>query len=108
MSNKYGIRQGEEISVLLYRDREFLGACVITATLLDQCSVRLHYYDDDLLVVFIEAFATALGAAKFEVDKPRLRQMVAERLLELNKESEDGEGSNPPTPSTASSAIEPF
>jgi hypothetical protein len=108
MSAKYGIRAGQEIAVLVYRDQEFLGACIITPTTADQVGIHLHYYDDTELVVFIEAFSAAMGAAKFELDKPRLRKLVEERIAELNAQSEDGEGSNPPPPPTASNGEFPF
>lgn len=100
MSTKYGIRAGQEIGVLFYRDEEFLGAVTITPTTADQVAVQVHYYEAADLVTLTEAAATALGSLRFESDKPTLHRMIAERIAELSELSEDGEESNPPPPST--------
>lgn len=99
--NKYGIRNGQEVACLFYRDQEFLGAATISPTVADQVGIHLHYYSDEELLVLSEIAAAALGAIRFEMDKPKLRRMIAERIKELTGMSEDGEGSNPPPPSTA-------
>lgn len=108
MSTKYGIRSGQEVACLFYRDQQFLGAVLIRATAADQVAVQSHYYDDDELLVIVEIASTALGALKFEVDKPKLRQMVADRIAELNGFIEGEEESNPPPPPTDGSAELPF
>lgn len=100
MSSKYGIRAGQEIGVLFYRDQEFLGACLIRATTAEQVAIELHTYEDEDLLVLKEAALAASGAISFEMDKPRLKRMVADRIKELNEQSEGGEGSYPPTPPT--------
>lgn len=100
MSVKYGIREGEEIGVLFYRDQEFVGACIIKPTAADQVGIQLHFYEDSDLVFLLEAAKAAMGSISFEMDKPRLRQMIAERILELNAFSEGEERSNPPPPPT--------
>lgn len=105
---KYGIRKGEEVACLFYRDQKFLGAVLINATTADQVAVQLHHYDEAELLVICEIAATALGAIKFEIDKPKLHKMIADRIKELNDLSEgEGEG-NPPPPPTADSALPPF
>lgn len=108
MSTKYGIREGQEIGVLFYRDEEFLGAVTIIPTTADQVGIQVHYYTAADLVTLTEAAASALGALRFESDKPTLRRMIAERIAELNALSEGGEESNPPPPPTADTGFLPF
>lgn len=108
MSTKYGIRKGQEIAVMFYRDQEFLGAAIIQPTVEDQVGIHLHTYDDTDLLVLSEAAAAALGAIRFEIDKPRLRKAIAERIKELEELSEGEEGSNPPPPPTTDSPELPF
>lgn len=108
MSAKYGIRKGQEIAVLFYRDQEFLGACIIQPTVEDQVGIHLHYYKDEELVVLREAAAAALGAVRFESNKPRLRKMIEERIKELTGLSEGKEGGDPPPPPTTESPELPF
>lgn len=98
--NKYGIRKGQEVACLFYRDQEFLGAATISPTVADQVGIHLHYYNDEELLVLSEIAAAALGAIRFEMDKPKLRKMITERIKELSRLSEDGEEGNPPPPST--------
>ena len=94
---KYGIRPGQEVACLFYRDHEFLGACTIRPTTADQVGIQLHYYEDAELVTLCEIAAAALGAIKFEQDKPKLRAMVAARIAEL-RELEEEDGSDDPPP----------
>lgn len=98
MSNKYGIRKGQEIAVLFYRDHDFLGAAIIQPTVEDQVGIHLHTYDEADLVVLQEAAAAALGAIRFESDKPRLRKMIADRIKELSELGEQDGSSDPPAP----------
>jgi len=100
MSAKYGIRPGQEVAVLFYRDQVFLGAAIITPTTADQVGIHLHYYEDAELVVLSEIASAALGAIKFELDKPTLRRMISERIAELTLLNEGEEVGNPPPPPT--------
>jgi hypothetical protein len=106
--DKYGIRKGQEVACLFYRDQEFLGACIIEPTTTDQVGIHLHYYNDAELVVLSEIAAAAHAAIKFEMDKPRLRAMVKERIRELEELSEGEEGGDPPPPPTTGSVEIPF
>jgi len=95
--DKYGIREGQEIGVLFYRDEEFLGAVVMSPGSSGEIGIQVHYYKDEDLVVLTEAAASALGALRYESDKPRLRKMIAARIEELNALDEDEVEGNPPT-----------
>lgn len=105
---KYGIRAGQEVACLFYRDHEFLGACTIRPTTADQVGIQLHYYSDSELIVLCEIAAAALGAIKFEQDKPKLRAMVAERIRELGLLEQEEESTDPPPPPSNSVDEIPF
>jgi hypothetical protein len=96
--SKYGIRPGQEVACLFYRDHEFLGACTIRPTTADQVGIQLHFYEDTELVTLCEIAAAALGAIKFEQNKPRLRAMVAERIRELEELEREEDLDDPPPP----------
>lgn len=108
MSTKYGIRAGQEVACLFYRDQEFMGACIITPTIADQVGIHLHYYEDAQLIILSEIAAATLAAIKFEMDKPKLRQMINERIRELEELSEGEQEDDPPAPPTSGSEEIPF
>jgi len=91
-----------------YRDEEFLGAVVMSPGSAGEIGIQVHYYTDEDLVVLTEAAASALGALRYESDKPRLRKMIAARIEELNALDEGEVEGNPPTPPTIDSVPPPF
>jgi len=106
--DKYGIREGQEIGVLFYRDETFLGAVIISPSSPGEVGIQVHYYEEADLVALTEAAASALGALRYESDKPRLRLMIAKRIEELNALDEGEIEGDPPTPPTIDSVPPPF
>jgi signal transduction histidine kinase len=95
-----GIWDGDEITVLLYQNQQDIGQIVIHAISHAEITAQVFTDDENTLISVYEALKAALSSVEYHMARPRLRELIEDRMREVRESIEDeGEG-NPPPPST--------
>lgn len=95
-----GIRPGDELEVVVSRNGEIVGAVVITGVAKDAVSAEIYCDDGSDLLLMHEAIKSAQGVVDYHVHSPRLKQILEDRISEIKQWIAEGEGSEPPSPTT--------
>lgn len=95
---KIGIRGKDEVVVVVYRNSVSLGEIVLRALSNQELSVSVFIDNETDLVVMHEAIVASGNAVNFHLQRPRLRELLNERIAELKAEDEAGEVGEPPFP----------
>lgn len=95
--NGLGLREGDDYAVLIYRNGTSIAE--VTGTIISpvETAASLYTDGDETLLIVNEILKIAVGATSFFEQKPRLQEMLKQRIAELKAESEGEEG-EPPYP----------
>jgi len=91
------IKMGDEVTVLVYRNKEGIAQIVSQAVSDDEMVVNVFLESDRDLAFVSEALEAARGAIDYHAGRPGLRKMLEDRIAELKKLEDEEEG-EPPYP----------
>jgi len=98
--NHRGIWDGDEVTVIVYQNKERIGEITILAISHAEITAQVYTDNENTLISLYEGVSAALSAIKYHTERPKLREMIEERIAELKAGYEDGEEDDPPAPST--------
>jgi hypothetical protein len=95
--SRIGISMGDEITVIVYRNKEGVGEVVSQCVTDEELIINVTTLDDQTALYMYEALTAAARALDYHMHRPILRALLQERIAEL-RSYEDEEGSEPPSP----------
>jgi hypothetical protein len=96
--NGNGLEDGDDYAVIVYRNG--VSICAVTGDVVSNVETAASLYTDgdSALVTAAEILQVAVNAAKFYMQKPRLQQLLRERIEQLKREDEEAGENYPPAP----------
>lgn len=94
---KRGLRDGDSAVVSIRLNKKSLGEIVVVTIDATQVSSHIYLESEDRAIELCEILMAAYGAMKFYLSKPALKEMIQQRIDELNTLDEEAEG-EPPYP----------
>jgi len=95
-----GLQKGDEVYVSVRINGKDNADIVINAVSSNEVAAELWCDAEADMVALHEAVKAACGAIDYQLQKPRLREMLAERIAQLKREAEEAEWDNPPAPTS--------
>jgi len=95
--NHRGIWDGDEITIVVYQNKESIGEIVIHAISHAEIAAQVYTDNENTLISLYEATSAALEAIKYHTARPHLRELFEERIQEL-KDRIAEEKDNSPSP----------
>jgi len=95
--NKLGIRMGDEVTVVIYRNKEAVGEVVSTCVSDSEIIVNVTVPGKEEAIYVAEALKMASSALDYHTQRPVLRKMLEKRIAELRDLEDEAEG-EPPYP----------
>jgi len=95
-----GLVKGDEAYVSVRINRHMSVDLLVTAISDQEVGVEVWGGEDADLFAVYEALKAAAGAVRHQLEKPRLKQLLEERIAQLKKQSEEAGWEDPPTPLT--------
>jgi hypothetical protein len=87
----YGLQEGDDYAVLVYRNGKDLLQLTGSVIGHNETAASLYTDGDEALLTGMEILWVAISACKWQDQRPRLKEMLEERIKELREESEAGE-----------------
>lgn len=92
-----GLQDGDEYAILIHWNGSPIAEVTGTVVSQTETAVSLYLDGDEALIVVSEILHIGAGAARFQLEKPRLKEMLKARIAELKAAHERAE-SEPPHP----------
>ena len=98
--NNVGLARGDEYYVSVRINKQLIADFVGLTISITETSCELYLDPDANEIAVFEALKAATSTMDWHVQRPRLKQLLQERIALLKKESEEEGEDNPPPPST--------
>jgi len=92
-----GLQKGDEAYVSVKINRRNIADIVVNAISSNEISEEIWCDTDADMVAVYEALKAACSGVDYQLQRPHLREMLAERIAQLKSEDEEAEG-KPPCP----------
>lgn len=89
--SKLGIRVGDEVTVVVYRNKVAIGEIVSYARSEVELVTSVTVSGEEDTVILHEALSAAASAVGFHMERPKLRKLLAKRIAELKDHANEGE-----------------
>jgi len=95
-----GLHKGDEAYVSVRINRKMCVDFLIDTINSHEVACELWGDVDVDFIAVDEALKAALGGVAHQLEKPRLKKLLQDRIAQLKRESEEAEREDPPAPST--------
>jgi len=97
---KPGLHKGDEVYVNIQINGKMAADFLIKVPNEHEVACDLWGDEEADFITLLEALKAAIGVVEYQLEKPRLKELLRERIAQLKRESEEAEWDNPPAPST--------
>lgn len=94
----YGIQEGDEVIIQVIWNRIPIGEISHDCISPTELVTNVYTEDESTVVLMNEAISASYQAMQFHMQKPRLKELLEERIAQLKAEEDDSEAGEAPSP----------